>query len=583
MLRLLRAPVLGVLALAVLAASPHAQEAPAPASPAPPSPPSPITDDLRTHYDVTYYRLDLQVMPESKSLAGIGVVQGRVLVDALPRVVIDLKRLYQVEGVHEVPLDCGDAKHVPLGKRLTFTRHEDQVIVTLPSPAAKGTSFAVAVRYRGTPKQSAKGFTGVHFRETPSGKPWINTSVQGVGSAAWWPSKDSFYYPGDKHDVMDLNITVPAGLVAACNGELTKAERVKGGRVRYRWHHPYGCCTYSIALNVAPYVELKDSVVLPGIERAVPIRYYILPKDVAKAKIQFAQVPELLKVYGEKFGPFPFPDAKFSLVQTNYWGMEHSTIVAYGSSFPAALKPGEPDRWASRNKWFDYILVHEVAHEWWGNAVSATDWGHFWVHEGFGTFAEVVWVEHVHGHDKMHKYVGELGLRVRDGSPVHRPNHKTGAAAYSSNIYYKGAGVLHQLRWVMGEEPFWKAVKRFHLAFRYKNASTEDFQRVCEEEADAKLGWFFKQWVYGTGRPAMRASIEREGEETVLITHSSNEHTATQFRWPVRLTIDRGGAGDTPDVVTHWIEPGNHRIVIAGATPDQITLEGLQWLVLRKR
>ncbi|MHC5021512.1 MAG: M1 family aminopeptidase, partial [Planctomycetota bacterium] len=423
MLRLMRGCVAGCAVTAVLAAAPHAQEP----APAPYAPVKAGGADPRTHYDVTYYRLDLQVQPERKALAGIGVVQGRSMVEALSHVVIDLHRLYQVEGVHAVALDCGGEKHVPLGKRLTFKREGDQVIAELPAPAAKGTPFAVAVRYRGAPAPTGpRAFTGVHFRETPDGKPWINTSVQGIGSASWWPSKDSFFFPDDKHDVMDLNITVPAGLMAACNGELTKVEQAKGGQVRYRWHHPYGCATYSIALNVAPYVEIKDEVVLPGIAEPVPVRYYILSQDVSKAKVQFRQVPDILRVFGEKFGPFPFPKAKFSLVQTNYWGMEHSTIVAYGSSFPDALQPGERDRWASRNRWFDYILVHEIAHEWWGNSVTATDWGHFWVHEGFGTFCEVVWVEHVHGHDKMHKFVGELAMRVSDRGSVYRPNHKSG-------------------------------------------------------------------------------------------------------------------------------------------------------------
>ncbi|MHC5021484.1 MAG: M1 family aminopeptidase, partial [Planctomycetota bacterium] len=203
----------------------------------------------------------------------------------------------------------------------------------------------------------------------------------------------------------------------------------------------------------------------------------------------------------------------------------------------------------------------------------------------------VVWVEHVHGHDKMHKFVGELAMRVSDRGSVYRPNHKSGAAAYSANIYYKGAVVLHQLRWVMGEEPFWKAVKRFHLAFRYKNASTEDFQAICEEESGQKLGWFFQQWVYGTGRPKMSITVEAGEGGSTLVTHSSNaapvapgedQQGLTQFRWPVRVTIDR--TGDDHDAVeTHWIEPGDHRILIPNATPEQITVEGMQWLVLKQQ
>ena len=141
-----------------------------------------------------------------------------------------------------------------------------------------------------------------------------------------------------------------------------------------------------------------ERVELPGCERPVLFRYYVLPESEEKARKQFAMVPELVRFFSEKFGPYPFPDDKFALAETPIWGMEHATVIAYGNSFPDAIRDtGAVDPYELRNKLYDYVLVHEAAHEWWGNAISAASWGDFWLHEGFSTYAEALWVEHVHG------------------------------------------------------------------------------------------------------------------------------------------------------------------------------------------
>lgn len=553
--------------------------------PAPATPPAaPAGSDPRQQYDVTYYRLDLRVFPAKKQIAGIGVTQATAKVEGLARVVLDLHRKLTVDGVHEVPLDCGDAPAIPLGEALAFARDGDLLAITLRAAPAAGAAFAVAVRYHGEPMVEGEprtAFTGFHWRETPDGRPWINTSCQGIGAHTWWPCKASFFFPDDKPDHMDLNVSVPGDLVAACNGVLREAEPADHpeGRGRlFRWRHPYPCCTYAIALNVAPYVELRGEIPLPEIEKPLQLRYYVLPQDVAKAKKQFAEVPEMLRVFGEKFGPFPFPDAKYGLVQTNYWGMEHSTIVAYGSSFPAAV-PKNKDRYASRNQWFDYILIHESAHEWWGNAVSCVDWGDFWIHEGFGTYAEVIWVEHRHGTAEMHKYARHLARMVDDRTPIWQARHATGKEAYTGNLYYKGACVLHQLRGVMGDEPFLRAIKRFNLEFRYKNATTTDFRKICEAECGQPLEWYFEQWVYGIGRPDIQCRVEEaEGGAAVVATCGSNSDV--KFRWPIAIDVKRGAGA--PETARVFIEPGENRFPVVDAKPGDVTVRGLDWLVLQE-
>src|SRR5690606_22198386 len=158
----------------------------------------------------------------------------------------------------------------------------------------------------------------------------------------------------------------------------------------FRYVHPYPLETYSVTLNAAPYVKVEAHLPIEGGgEAGVPFVYYVLPENAEKAALQFQDVPGMIDAFTRAFGPWPVPESKIGLVETNFWGMEHSSAVAYGSSYPAwCEQAGETDPYASRNRYFDYILVHEMAHEWWGNAVSATEWGHFWIHEGFGTYAE---------------------------------------------------------------------------------------------------------------------------------------------------------------------------------------------------
>ena len=172
-----------------------------------------------------------------------------------------------------------------------------------------------------------------------------------------------------------------------------------------------------MTLNVGPYVVGESELEVPGLADPVPFLYYVLPENAEKAALQFQDVPELVRIDSEAFGPFPFPESEFGLVETSFWGMEHSTAVAYGSSYPAWCKAhDERDRCAGRNRWFDFILVHEVAHEWWGNSVSAEDWGHFWIHEGFGTYAEGVYVERKFGRVEADRYFAVRARYSHGGS-----------------------------------------------------------------------------------------------------------------------------------------------------------------------
>ena len=506
-------------------------------------------EDARAHYDVMRYDLELEVDPVAEKLTGSVTVHAEVVADQLEVLQLDLKPEFDVSRV------------LVDGAELGFVHADDTLMCMFPTPVAKGGRVAVRVDYSGSPKAGERDFSGFHWAKTEDGQPWINTSCQGPGAHSWWPCKASFYHPEDKPDEgITMSITAPAGLYAVSNGRLKGIGYLDDQKRLFQWVHPYPLETYAVTLNVAPYVVVEDELVLEGGVK-VPWNYYVLPENAEKAALQFQQVPELLQVYEEAFGPWPFPESKFALVETNFWGMEHSTAVAYGSSYPAWCKANDAeDRYAGRHRFFDYILVHEVAHEWWGNAVSAAKWGHFWIHEGFGTYAEGVYVEKTQGRERADEYFRGNGRRIGKSSRLFRGDNVNSGEAYSGVIYSKGAAVLNTLRhYVDDDEVWWASLRGFNQRFRYGNASTEDFQAVLEEKTGKKWKRFFDEWFYGSGTPALKGTVLADGAKIVVEVANEARSDDTTFLVPLDLTWNESGEKRSTRL---WLEPGNTTQVV---------------------
>ncbi|MBL8859159.1 MAG: M1 family metallopeptidase [Planctomycetes bacterium] len=500
---------------------------------------SPAIDvDPRTAYDVLTYRIDLEVLPATKTIAGTVAMEALVLRDDTDTVVLDLKSGFKVAGVYELVEPLSGTSTLTGGRALRFRYEPPLLMCELGRKEAKDSTVRLAVAYAGAPR-ALDSFTGFHWKQTADGRPWISTSCQGTGSASWWPSKDSYFHPDDKPERIFENYTVPQGLYAVGNGRLTARTANANDTEAFHWAHAYPLETYSVTLNVAPYVVVETTLEIEAHADPLPFIYYVLPENVEKAALQFQDVEPMLEAFTQAFGTFPFETSKFALVETSFWGMEHSTAVAYGSSYPAWLKVhGGRDPYAGRNKYFDYILVHESAHEWWGNAVSARAWGDFWIHEGFATFAEAVYLEHVQGREIADKHMQSWRSSVGRNSRLYRGDNVDSGAAYDINIYGKGAWVLQTLRTYMQDDArFFAVLRAFNLEYRYKNASTEDFRAVVERETKADWKRFFDEWVYGKGYPKLTGSVRLDGPELVVdVTVAGTSETP--FHLPLDLRYD---------------------------------------------
>jgi len=538
--------------------------------------------DLRAHYDVKDYRIDLLVDPRDQTVRGFSGIRAEVVADSLQTIVVDADSRLWVDSVHWCDGDLFAPELMRL-MQLPFDRERLLIKVSLPRALDRGEIFTLIVRYAGTPL-CKDSFNGFQFARTPSGEPWIVTSCQTLGAHTWWPCKASFFHPEDKHQRLLVNVTVPKGLVAVSNGNLEE-ERTEGDWTTFRWRNDYPLPTYCVALAIAPYRKIEAQCSLPELQAPLRLKYYVLEQDIDRARREFAVVPELLQFFTEVFGPYPFPQSKFGIAQAPIWGMEHSTVIAYGNSFPSSLKATDEDPFAARNQGYDYILVHETAHEWWGNCVTTSTWADFWLHEGFATYAEALWVEHRLGREAYLDFFRTLRRNISSRETLFRPRAPTSAQAYHTVLYDKGAYFLHMLRRLMwteeqGDRPFFGAIKDFAIdsRFRYRNASAADFRALCERHHKSSLLKFFQAWLYGSGWPQYEVKKAVLADTRAEINVLCRSRSQFPFEWP--LDIELGLAdGTVRNHRVRIVEGTNSFALLAPLRIEAVRYPGFDWVL----
>ncbi len=478
--------------------------------------------DPRSRYDVQSYDLALVVDPSTREVSGTVTMQVRVACDALDALVLDLTSGAEVDGTR-LAWSALPANARGEGRPVRFVHEKDSLSCHIePRPAPREEILTLAITYRVQPGVSDGQF-GFHWEKTSDGRPWMSTFSAPIGCHLWWPCKAAFFHPEDKADRIALEVTVPDGLTAVSNGRLLAAGGVQAIRPpsapdpsqrwrTFHWSFDYPISTFAVALCIGPYVEVSREIEIPEIPEKVPFQYWVLPQSEAAAAVQFAQVPEILAVYTHAFGPFPFPRAKVGLAQVSFLGMGHASLISYGSTFPAwCQQTGKEDPRRSHHRDYDRTLVHELAHEWWGNAVSARDWGEMWLHEGFASYAEGVWVEATQGREEADRFFEHLARNMRKGARLLRGTGLNAREGYSLSLYDKGPVVLHTLRHVLDDDAaWWTSLRTYQERFRYRCATSEDFRLVVEECSGRDLASFFEEWVQGVGTPSLTGSIRAQ-------------------------------------------------------------------------
>jgi aminopeptidase N len=438
----------------------------------------------RANNDLLSYRLHVRVDPTAQSIAGDNQITFKMLLEG-DKIQVDL---YPDLAIDKIMMD---------GHVLRYTRDGGATYVAFPDSLHAGNTYTIDVFYSGKPKATGR-FGGMTYGKDPAGNPWIVTSCEDDGSSIWWPSKDQ--WRDEPQDGMEIIADVPDGLTDASNGKLVSETKLGDGYTRWDWHVSYPINSYDVSLNIGKYDHWRN------VYSGVPVDFYALPADLEKAKKQFEQAKGMLDAFQHYFGEYPFIRDGYKLIQVPYTGMEHQSAVTYGNLF----KNGYYDRdWTGVgiSMRFDFIIVHESGHEWFGNAVTARDTSDMWIHEGWDTYIEGLYVEYMYGKADGLKYVNGYQKKVENKQPIiteHNANMQP-----DEDQYFKGALFLNTLRSVIDDDPKWFAlIHDYYQTFKYKTIMTEDVTNFFNQHTGMNLTPEFTQYLRHSALPVLELRFD---------------------------------------------------------------------------
>jgi aminopeptidase N len=507
----------------------QAQQPAAPPPPAADRPPA-RADILRGEYgryrannDLLSYHLDVRIDPVAKTIAGKNTIRFRMLDDDT-RIQLDL---YANLNVDKILLGTTPVK---------YSRELNTVWVDFPDTLTRGRTYAIDFYYSGTPKTIGR-FGGFTFGTDPAGRPWIFSACEGEGAAIWWPNKDQWR---DEVENMEISVAIPSDLVDVSNGRFVGKTDLGDGYTRWDWAVHYPINNYDVSVNVGKYVHFADSF------GDVPMDFYALPEDEGKAKTTFAQAKGMLAAYTHYFGEYPFKQDGYKLVQVPYSGMEHQSAVTYGNGFHNGYgRPPYDWTGVGISTRFDFIIIHESGHEWFGNAISAADVSDMWIHEGWTTYLECLYVEYTFGHEDALKYTNGYKSKVQNRTPIitQRGIHR----APPQDMYFKGALFLNTLRSVVNDdERWWKLIHDLFQHFKYQNILTEDVVRFFNDRLGQDVTPIFDQYLRRADLPTLELAFD-DSEGTLAYRWKADERA---FAMPIKA--GRSGAWEILRPTTDW-------------------------------
>ena len=387
---------------------------------------------------------------------------------------------------------------------------------------------SLEVFYEGNPREAIRApwDGGISWEKDKNGNDFIASSCQGLGASVWWPNKDHMY---DEVDSMKMSINVPKHLMNISNGRLVSVEEKEDDTTTYHWYVSNPINNYGVNINIGDYVNFSE--VYEGEKGALDMDYYVLRDNLEKAKEQFKDAPKLMKAFEHWFGPYPFYEDSFKLVEVPYLGMEHQSSVTYGNQY----KKGYLGRDLSGTGWglkFDYIIIHESGHEWFANNITYKDIADMWIHESFTTYSENIFVEYYYGTEAGADYVIGTRARIRNKIPIIGTYNVN--AEGSSDMYPKGANMIHTLRQLVNGDEQWRQILRgLNKTFYHQTVSTKDIETYISNESGLDLTAFFNQYLRDIRIPSLEYSIENNELSYRWINVVEN------FKMPIEIEIDQ--------------------------------------------
>lgn len=462
------------------------------------------------NYDVLKYNLQVKVDPEERYISGYNGITFKAEED-LPVMQVDLFRNMKVDSI------------LFRGKRMKFDRRHNAVFIDLfPKVEAKQVD-SLRFYYSGNPvvAKNAPWDGGFVFEKDQQGNPFIGVAVQGTGASLWYPNKD---HQSDEPEVVLIGVAVPNELMNVSNGRFIGKEVLEDGYTRWNWKVNSPINNYNIVVNIGNYVHFEDKF------RHLDLDYYVLPYNLEKAKQQFEEVKFMMNCFYEKFGAYPFEEDGFKLVETPYLGMEHQSAVAYGNDYRMGYLGRDLSGTGIGLKW-DFIIIHESGHEWFGNSITAQDIADMWIHEGFTSYSEAVYIECRWGKDEALEYL--KGIRNNIGNRTKIIGNYGVNSEGSGDMYYKGANLLNNIRSIYNNDDlWWKTLKDYTETFRHKNITTQTTEDFFNAAIDYDLQPVFDQYLRHASLPELQ--LKQDGKQVLYRW----EATVEGFDMPVDVMIN---------------------------------------------
>jgi aminopeptidase N len=467
----------------------------------------------RAWWDVSFYDLHVRVSPSDSSISGMNRITYRVLAPAT-EMQIDLQQPLVIDSAMQD------------GRRLATRRDGNAYFVTLTAPQAAGTMKTIAVHYHGKPRVAthAPWDGGYVWARDSVGNRWIATANQGLGASVWWPNKDT---QADEPDSQRVAITVPDSIVDVSNGRLRSVTNHADGTTTWEWFVTNPINNYDVAVNAARYAHLGG--VFHGEQGPLTLDFYPLAYHADTARVQFEQVRPMLACFEHWFGPYPWYRDGYKLVETPHLGMEHQSAVAYGNHYQNGYLGRDLSGTGIGLKW-DFIIVHESAHEWFGNSLTSKDLADMWVHESFANYSESLYTECQQGKDAGASYVIGTRRLVRNDAPVVGPFGVN--AEGSGDMYYKGGNMLHTIRQLVNDDEKWRGILRgLQSTYRHQVVTGKQVEDYISQQSRMDLSKVFAQYLTTTKIPV----LEYRTNGTTLSYRWAD--VLPGFAMPVRVTI----------------------------------------------
>lgn len=479
--------------------------------------------EIRFCYDVTFYDLYVKVNPAQQLIEGHNTIYYKA-VKSFNRLQVDLFANMEVLRISQN------------GKNLRFSREGNAIFVDFPTKQEQGINASIRIDYRGNPKIAVNPpwDGGFSWKKDANNKDWVTVSCEGIGASLWWPNKDHL---SDEPDSMRITSAVPNGLLSVSNGNLRstlhcnpyskkkKKQHVLSvnGYTEFEWFVSYPINNYDVTLNIADYAHIQDVYLSKDTKQKLALDYYVLKNNAEKAKVHFQQVKPMLAIYEKYFGTYPFWNDGYALVETPYWGMEHQGAVAYGNNY-------------KNNPYgFDFIIIHESGHEYFGNSLSCNDHAEMWIHESFTTYMEAIYLESLKGYPTSVEYLMGQKKRIQNKTPMIGPmgvNYE----GPDSDIYFKGTWMLHTIRNIIDNDAKWfDALKGLTTTFARQNVTSEQVINYLSAQTGLNLNPYFDLYLRTNIIPLLEYKVQKEGEELHIFYRWSN--TPANFSMPVVVQI----------------------------------------------